>query len=85
MSNYVSKQRKYKLALFSMTLMLAGLGLASVSQVLAELFTTFCSSIIALNLVFGGSNVGAKWVLGKALTANLIPKAGRKEDNAEEE
>jgi len=65
MNNRASTQRKFKLILVSLGVILAGFFFAGYNEALAGLYATLCTCIIGLNTVYGGANVGTKWVANK--------------------
>lgn len=61
----IDRQRKWKLILLSMSMLVLGFALVSTVPALGPFFSTFSSTLIALNVVYGGANVASKFVLEK--------------------
>lgn len=71
-----NSQRKFKLAIVCLTLITLGFIFAAFVPNLAELYVTYISGIIGLNLAYYGANVSHKWVLGKSgLSVNTNKKS----------
>lgn len=69
--DFKGKDRKYRLAIISISLMsIVGL-LAIQFPEFAPLYKEFIGGVLGINLIFGGANVGAKWTIGKTIVGSL--------------
>ncbi len=58
--------RKYRLALLSLFLVTAGYGITHLSDRLKDSYMLFIGGVGTVLSLYGASNVGNKWVLGKS-------------------
>jgi Na+-translocating ferredoxin:NAD+ oxidoreductase RnfD subunit len=56
------QNRKWKLVLGSLALIVLGYLITSIVPALSPIYTVYVSAIIAINGVYGGANVASKWV-----------------------
>jgi len=63
----VRNGRKYKLALITMTLLLAAFGLVALVPTLERMFPDLATALVGTLLVYCGGNVGNKFVTGKGI------------------
>ena len=64
--------RKYRLAIISLLIVLAGFGLAALNPVLATVLPELITGVLGINIVYNGGNVGNKLVTKKK-NKNLPP------------
>lgn len=70
-ADFKGKDRKYRLAIISISLM-AIVGLLAIQfPEFAPLYSEFIGGVLGINIVFAGGNVGAKWAVGKTLIASF--------------
>ena len=63
--NSIPDGRKFRMGQLMMLMMLGGLGLASLTPVIASLYSEFTAGLIGIYVIYTGGNVSNKWVLGK--------------------
>ena len=61
----ITPGRKYRLALISLLILLAGFGVSAVNPVLASLYPQLITGVISVLFVYCGGNVANKIVLKK--------------------